>query len=214
MMVGMESMVKTTSNRLPSLITAVSEIRTEVFRKSIHLLIAIVPFLASISLPVTFFTLGFGILVYSWSELMRLQGRRIPFITRITLEASRKRDEGKIILGPITLALGAMAALFFYPEPAASLAIFALAFGDSISSIMGKVFGKWKIPFTGGKTVTGSLSCFTVVFLITFYLSSDVKGSLFIAAAATVCEALPFRDLDNIVVPLGTGLSAYIFFLF
>ncbi len=191
----------------------ISELRIELIRKAIHLFIAFVPFFASLSLSTTFFLLAGGIILYAWAELLRFSGRRVPVITRITEYAARERDGGKIILGPVTLALGAMAALFFYPEPAASLAIYALAFGDSISSIIGKLFGSVKIPFTRGKSFAGSTACFITVFFISFYLTSNMKGALFIAAAATILEAMPFRDLDNIIVPLGTGFCAYIYFL-
>jgi dolichol kinase len=106
-----------------------------------------------------------------------------------------------------------MAALFFYPEPAAALAIYALAFGDSFSSVFGKLFGRIKIPFTGGKSVVGSIACFTAVFLITYLVVPEIKGALLIAGGAMVLEALPLKDLDNVIIPVGTGFFAYVIYL-
>jgi phytol kinase len=99
--------------------TAAAELQTELLRKSIHFFIAMVPPLATLSLPVTMALLGAGILVYSTAEALRLQGRTVPFISGITRMASRDRDRGRFVLGPVTLGLGAMLALMLYPEPAA-----------------------------------------------------------------------------------------------
>lgn len=191
----------------------VQEIRTELIRKGIHLFIAFVPFFASVNLFITFVCLGAGTLFYAFTELLRFDGKRVPVISRVTEYASRERDIGKIVLGPVTLGLGAMAALFFYPEPAAALAIYALAFGDSFSSIFGKLFGRIKIPFTGGKSIAGSIACFAAVFIITYMVVPDIKGALLLAGGAMVLEALPLKDLDNVVIPIGTGFFAYIIFL-
>ena len=188
----------------------VQEIQKELFRKGIHLFIAFVPVLASVHLLATFLLLGGGILLYVVAELLRFQGLRVPVISKVTEYASRERDRGKIVLGPVTLGLGAMAALFFYPDPAASLAIYALAFGDGLSSVVGKLFGRERIPFTGGKTYAGSLTCFFAVFFFSFFIVRDPGIALVTAISATILEALPLRDLDNVVIPLGTGLSVYI----
>lgn len=186
------------------------EIRKELFRKGIHLFIAFVPPLASINLFATFILLGCGTLVYSVSELLRYRGIRVPIISAVTEYAARERDKGKIVLGPATLGLGAMAALFFYPDPAASLAIYALAFGDGLSSVFGKLFGSVKIPYCNGKTYVGSLSCFIAVFFFSLILVKSPGLALVTAVSATILEAIPLKDLDNIIIPLGTGLTVYI----
>lgn len=184
-------------------------LRTELVRKSIHLLIAFVPFFAAVNVMATLALLGAGIILYTYAELLRHRGREFLFITSITVIAAREQHRNKFVLGPITLAIGAMLALLFYPEPAATLAIFALAFGDGFSSLVGKFVGGRTIPFTGGKTVTGSLACFLTVFFIANYLTGLAGVSCIIALAAMVLEALPTGDLDNILIPTGTGLLAF-----
>ena len=184
-------------------------LRTEVVRKSIHLLIAFVPFFAAINVMATLALLGGGIILYSYAEMLRHRGKEFLFITRITVIAAREQDRDKFVLGPITLAIGAMLALLFYPEPAATMAIFALAFGDGFSSLVGKLVGGRLIPFTGGKTVTGSLACFLTVFFIANHLTGHTGTAVIIAFAAMVLEALPTGDLDNIIIPTGTGFLAF-----
>ncbi|MFP4362689.1 MAG: diacylglycerol/polyprenol kinase family protein [Spirochaetia bacterium] len=184
------------------------EIQTELIRKTIHILIALVPMLAAIHSAVTLSLLASGILIYTYAELMRLRGVKVVLISGITSMAARQRDRGKFVMGPVTLGIGAMMALMLYPNPAASIAIYALAFGDGLSSVIGKLFGQIEMPFTGGKTVEGSLACFVAVFFISFQISNSVSYSLLIAAGTTLLEAMPLKDLDNIVIPAGTGILA------
>ena len=172
------------------------------------MLVALVPILAYYNKTATVLILASGILLYGFSEYFRLSGGGIAVVSRLTLAASRERDRGRFVLGPITLGIGTMIALLLYPHPAATLAIFALALGDSFSSIIGKLFGRVRIPFTGGKTLAGSLACFVVVTWVSFRLTGSLETAAAIGLVATLLEALPTGDVDNIVVPVGTGLAA------
>ncbi len=183
-------------------------LQREFIRKIIHLMIALVPTLAGWNYSLTVVMLIIGIMVYSCAEFARGRGHNVPFISELTSIASRDRDKGHFVLGPVTLGLGALAALLIYPHPAAAIAIYALAFGDGLSSLAGKLFGGMKLPFTGGKTLSGSLVCFTSVLVAGMTVSSNFTALIFVALAATILEALPSRDLDNIIIPVGTGLVA------
>lgn len=182
------------------------DIQTELLRKGIHLMVGATPLLASISLPMTEGLLVVGLLVYTLAESLRLQGRELPIITRLTRMASRTRDRDRAVLGPITLGLGALLCLMLYPEPAASVGIYALAFGDGLSSVVGKLFGKIRLPFTGGKTLEGSLAAFVAIFWAAWLASHDLATAVSVAAFGTLLEALPLEDLDNLIIPLGTAL--------
>lgn len=164
--------------------------------------------LADINVAATMALLGAGTIVYAYAERLRTTGYTVAFISLVTVAAARSRDKGKFVLGPVTLALGAMLSLLLYPEPAAFIAIYALAFGDSLSSIIGKLVGTVKIPFTGGKTYAGSAACFVVVFIVVYSFSGEIVPSLAVAAGATILEAIPSKDLDNIILPIGTGFLA------
>ena len=102
-----------------------------------------------------------------------------------------------------------MCALLMYPEPAASIAIYALAFGDGISSLAGRLFGTVRIPFTGGKSLEGSFSCFMAVFLSAWAVSHRPATSASIALFATLVEVLPTKDLDNLLLPVAVGAFAH-----
>ncbi len=198
--------------KLEAKINISEEIRTEFIRKSIHVLIALVPSMAQISLNLTYFLLLSGMVAFSFAEFIRLQGGKVVVISKLTLLASRRRDDGRFVLGPVTLAIGALLALSLYPAPAAAIAVYALAFGDSLSSIIGKMFGRIKLPFTDGKTLAGSVACFSMVFAVAWLYTFDLSASVIIGSAAAVLEAIPAKDLDNIIIPLGTGAVASLFF--
>lgn len=198
---------------LSRVIPRTREIRSELLRKSIHLMVGATPLLASFNLVLTEGLLVAGLIVYTFAESLRLEGRRLPIITRLTQMASRDRDRNRAVLGPVTLGLGALLCLMLYPEPAASVGIYALAFGDGLSSVVGKLFGRISIPGTGGKTVEGSLAAFAAIFLATLSVRIDPLTALGIAAFGTFLEALPLGDLDNLVIPLGTACAVFWIFL-
>ncbi len=195
-------------NQRISLARIVDRFQGEIVRKSLHFLIAFVPPLASVNLPATLALLAMGTLFYALAECSRLQGLPVPVVSDLTLIASRDKDRKGFVLGPITLGLGAMISLILYPLPAASLAIYALAFGDGIASLAGKMVGGPRIPFLLGKTVPGSIACFAAVYAATLVITQRPLDALLIGGAATLLEAIPAGDFDNIILPFGVGLLA------
>ena len=185
------------------------EIKTELIRKSIHILIAFTPVMAAYSRYFTVMLLMAGTLLYTGMESLRLQGVHIPLVSSLTCMAARSRDAGRFVLGPVTLGLGALLALLLYPSPAASIAIYALAFGDGIASLVGKIFGRIRPAFMMGKSLEGSFACFFMVFLVSYQVSHDYRLSFCAALSATLVEALPLEDYDNIVLPLAVGFIVY-----
>lgn len=186
------------------------EISIEITRKSIHLLIALTPSLLAFSNILTITLLATGIIAYSVFEALRLRGIRIPLVSWLTCKAARLRDNGNFVIGPVTLGLGALLSVIIFPPMYASIAIYILAFGDGFSSLVGKTFGRITIPFTGGKSLEGSLTCFLTSFLSTYLISGQFLASIGIALSATVVEAAPTKDWDNIILPLTTGIIAVI----
>ena len=153
-----------------------------------------------------------GVLFYSACEFLRISGYHVPLISRVTALASRRRDGDRFVLGPVTLGLGALIALLLYPNPAASIAIYALAFGDGLSSLVGKSFGRIRLPLTGGKSLEGSITCLLAVFVASFALTNNVAKSFEIAVFAALVEAAPTKDFDNIILPAAVGAVATLIF--
>ena len=188
---------------------AIARIQGEVVRKSLHLLIALVPALATVDLLATFAILALGTLFYAFAETSRIRGVPVPLVSDLTLIASREKDRKGFVLGPVTLSLGAMLSLLLYPMPAASIAIFALAFGDGFASLVGTLVRGPKVPLLRGKTLSGSIACFVAVFLVTLRITGRPSSALVIAAAATLLEGIPAGNFDNVIIPFGVGLVAW-----
>ena len=202
--------LSTVTSALPN----IESLKGELVRKFLHISIAFTPLLAELSFTFTVILLSTGVLVYSVFEYLRCIGIKIFLISDITEVASRSRDAGKFVLGPVTLGTGTLLALLLYPSPASYLAIYALAFGDGLASLAGKAFGRTKIPHFHNKTYAGTIACFVAVFVSCFTFSNHVGFNLIIALTATILEILPVRDIDNIVIPIGTGLVATVLYSF
>ena len=186
------------------------ELRTELFRKSIHMLIAMVPMIAAFDRGIALAFLGSGAIIYTYSEFLRAQGHSLLFISNIKNFALREKDKNSFAGGPVTLAFGAMLALLFFPSDVAKIAIYALAFGDGFASLIGKAFGTTKIPFTGGKSLEGSLACFFAVLISTYRITSNIRVSFTTALVVAIVEAFPLGDYDNIIIPIFAGTTALI----
>ncbi|MDC7222911.1 MAG: phosphatidate cytidylyltransferase [Spirochaetales bacterium] len=171
------------------------------------MMIGLVPFFASKNHTLTVYIVAFGLFSYSINEYFHTKFKKnISPISWVTELASRDRDKGHFVLGPLTLLTGVLFALMFFPHPASSLAIYALAFGDGLASLVGKVWGKTVVPFLKDKTLEGSLACFGAVYLASFHVLHDLLDALLIALFATMLEAIPLKDYDNVIIPLGTGI--------
>jgi dolichol kinase len=191
-------------------IPSLREFKTEILRKSIHFLIALCPVMAAVNRPATVLILMAGTLVYTWMETLRIAGVKGPFISSITSMASRDRDMGRFVMGPVTLGMGALLALLLYPSPAAAIAIYALAFGDGFASLIGKLFGRLRPAFLFGKSIEGSMACFIAVLISAYRVSYDYRIALAAALTAAAVEALPLEDYDNIALPVTVGLVVFL----
>jgi dolichol kinase len=191
--------------------------KRELLRKGIHLLIAFTPALADINRPAAIALLCAGSLFYLAGELLRTRGRTIPLLSRITAFASRPREAGKFVLGPVTLALGAIFSLLVFPALGADsrichAAIYALAFGDGLSGLIGRPFGRLRPKCLFGKSIEGSAVCFIAVFASTYAVTGRPRTSLITAFVTMLVEALPLRNADNIIIPLAAGFTVMLFY--
>ncbi len=182
----------------------------ELFRKTIHMGTALVPLVLYLSRSLIIFLLLTALVLYSVSEIMRLSGRNVPVVSKITEAAARKRDSDKFVLGPVTLCLGVLFTILFFDFDTASAGIYALAFGDGLASLSGKFFGQCIIPFTQGKTAAGSLACYIAIFISSYAVFGSCYLSLIVAAIGMFIELLPLRDFDNLLIPL--AVSSFIHF--
>lgn len=183
-------------------------IRKELFRKSIHLCSALVPTLLHFAYYPVVALLVLVAVVYTISELLRMKGVNVPIVAKVTEIAARERDQNKFVAGPVTLVLGILCAAIFFEPEAARIGIYALAFGDGLASLAGKLFGHIHIPHTHGKTIVGSLACFLAVFVSSFAVCRNLYHALVLALVGMLIEVLPMADFDNLVIPVAIAAVA------
>jgi len=186
----------------------IEELLIELTRKALHLLILFCIPLLDIAPPLPVIGLVLGLIVYSVSEVLRHRGIIVPIIAPITEKAARRRDGNRFVLGPVTLALGALFSLLVFDPLQAKIAILALGVGDSFSSLIGKSFGRIPMPFSGGKSVEGSIFCFATVLLAVFLLTGKFIPAGLVALTTALVEFWPTKDWDNVLIPLAAGIVA------
>ncbi len=184
----------------------------ELIRKAIHICAAFVPLLLHLAYYPVMVSLAAVLVLYCLAEWSRCRGRPVPMISAITMVAARKRDEDRFVLGPVTLALGVLVTAALFPPLPAAVGILALAFGDGLASLVGRCFGRTRIPFTGGKTAVGSLACFAAIFCSTYALTGRASIALGCALVGTAFELAPLKDLDNLVIPIAISCFCQFYF--
>jgi dolichol kinase len=107
--------------------------------------------------------------------------------------------------GALLFYVGVFVAFELFPMSIAAAATAVLAAGDSVSTVVGRSWGRHKLPINSDKSWEGSAAFFVgALFVLTFFVN-PVKA-LMVAVAATAVEAAPWMD-DNLTIPLATGLA-------
>lgn len=174
-------------------------------------------------------------------EIFRLAVPSFNHFSQIFMRPFLRDCEKKQMTGATYYLIGCTIAAIVFPRAIAVLSIFYLGLGDPVASLVGlkygrKIFSKqWLSYFSGRsfpwaqKSLEGSLACFFVCFLATFFvtfhlgktehfsLNDRFLFSVLGGAAAMLGEFLPLRTDDNLSLPLISGaalwLSATVFHL-
>jgi phytol kinase len=131
---------------------------------------------------------------------------------------TRHGDRREILRGPLYYGVVFVAAtlIFWRGRPAGVVALMLLCGGDGLADIVGRRWGRAKLPFNPSKSWAGSLGMFlggTVFALAALWLFNalgdfgpglavwpTLLATLGIALVATVVEALPVGELDNLTI--------------
>lgn len=136
----------------------------------------------------------------------------------LVIALSRKRslfrsihDPERSGVGELWYPMGILLAALFFPEPTIFMyAVLILAVSDGLAGLIGKFFGKRRIPgIQAPKTYLG-----TSVFIVTaFGLSLLVMSpgvALIAAVSLAALELLSLKGLDNLILPLAAGVIAVV----
>ena len=178
--------------------------RQEFRRKGVHVCSVLVPFFANINYLLTLQILIIITILYAFSEWIRLNGIRFSVLNLITRLCVRSSERRRFALAPIALALGVVLSLMFFSELIACVAIAILACADSMATIVGKFYGKVRIPYNHKKSFEGSATFFIIAFMCAV-IYVPLKTALIVSLVSCIIESLPIK-MDNMSIPLGTGL--------
>jgi uncharacterized protein (TIGR00297 family) len=150
--------------------------------------------------------------IFNWQILPRIGGRNLY----------RKDDQDRgYPLGILLYPLSVLILILLFPKrlyiAAASWAI--MGWGDGMASIIGKRFGRKKIPWNAERSYAGSLGFFVFggigAVLFTRFVWTDfpqpflwyiIAVPLLATLLATFVETVPSGINDNLTVPLSSGL--------
>ena len=144
-------------------------------------------------------------------EGLRLLIPRVNILAKAVIGPFMRPHEQTGLTGAPAFTGGVFLAFWIFEPSAALAAMVPLIFGDRAGLLVGKSVGR--ISFKG-KTLEGSLACFTSSFLIYMIFARvwpEVFGFgwivlFFAALIGTLAEALPRPFDDNLTIPIAVGL--------
>ncbi|MBC8548583.1 MAG: haloacid dehalogenase-like hydrolase [Candidatus Brocadiales bacterium] len=173
-------------------------------RKGIHACALFVPLFARVNYILTLELLAVITIMYIASEWARLNGIKFPILSFVTRRCVRSSERRRLAFAPITLALGVVLSLVLFPALVACVTIAILACADSMATIVGKFYGRIRIPYNHKKSLEGSAAFFITAFICAV-VYVPLKTALIVSLVSCIIESLPI-EFDNISIPLGTGL--------
>jgi len=131
---------------------------------------------------------------------------------------SRTGDRLEILKGPLYygIVFVLVTILYWLDTPVGIVALMVMCGGDGIADLVGRRYGRIKLPWNKKKSWAGSLGVFLggwllSVFVLAIYTTTGVfsfplilyiPGLTIIALACSLVESLPFENVDNITVTL------------
>ena len=128
-------------------------------------------------------------------------------------------DVNRVTYGEFVYVIGIITTALIFPSPSVyALAIINLGVADGLAAIVGMRYGRKKYNVFGStKSLIGMFTSFTIVLIsgiIFWVIAAEYKPELIfvishIVATAAVVSGLEFvsvKGLDNLTIPLATGL--------
>jgi phytol kinase len=141
---------------------------------------------------------------------------------------SRTGDRREILRGPLFYGIVFVAiTLLYWKDSLIGIpALMILCGGDGVADIVGRRIRSAKLPWSPEKSVAGSLSVFAGGWLLTMAIFAIYVGAgafsgpvthfllpvTWIALGATLVESLPFKDIDNLTLPVAAALIGHLVF--
>ena len=141
---------------------------------------------------------------------------------------SRTGDRREILRGPLYygIVFVALTLLYWVNSPIGMIALMLMCGGDGLADIIGRRYGKTKLPWNAQKSWMGSAAMllgglfFAIVITLPFIyldyfpitISTFIPRVTLIALAATLVETMPIKDLDNLTITITAVLLGEMLF--
>ena len=185
----------------------------EISRKAIHVFNILIPIL-----HIYFFKNKIDMIIFLsamvifcfFIEIFRNQNSFISkFFAKYLSFMMRNFEKRGSLTGSTWVFVGALITIILVPQPFSLLALFFLAFGDTLAALVGMKFPFMKI---GNKTLSGSLACFIMCLFIGILLDFEISLEIIFIGAftATIAELISIKINDNISIPVFPGCAMYL----
>ncbi len=180
--------------------------RREIIRQSIHFIFGCLVILLLIGIGAeNFLIINIGILAFGYaiSTLIK-NGVKLPLFSYVVSNAERDLEKQLPGKGALLFFTGTLiTSILFYQNFIVLLgAIIVLVFGDSIATLIGKGFGKYRL--WSKRTLEGSIAGIIVSFLVLSIIFPH-GAALGAAIVGMAMEYLPIDD--NLTIPIAAGIA-------
>ena len=185
----------------------------EISRKVIHIFNIIIPlfhiYIFKNKIDMIMFLSAMVIFCF-FIEILRAQNSFISkFFEKYLFFMMRSFEKQGSLAGSTWVFVGALITIILVPQPFSLLALFFLAFGDTLAALVGMKFPFIKI---GDKTLSGSLACFIMCLFVGLILNFEINSEIILIGAftATIVELISIKINDNISIPVFSGCAMYL----
>lgn len=171
-----------------------------------HLLSLLVPAVTFFSLRMAQVILIAAIFFYAYAEWRKVKGEKFGpagFIQKM------QRDEEKQAWAraPLFLAIGVLAAITLFSWKASMIGIYQVGFCDTVAALAGRKWGRTRLPFMTRKTYVGTAAFFLAALPVMMIFLPSSKA-IVLALVGAFLESLPFKDWDNLTIPIVVSFLA------
>ena len=184
---------------------------SEIFRKSIHVLSAMIPlshiYVFKEKIDMILF-LSLMLIFCFFIENARNNPQTNKVFKKYLFFMMRNFEKKGSITGATWVFVGSLLSIIIVPSPFCIIALFFLSVGDTFAAIIGIKYPYFKI---GEKTLSGSIACFIACLGVglTFNKIIDIEILIFGALVASIVELISFNINDNVSIPLVSGCAMY-----
>ena len=188
------------------------EIR-EISRKVIHIFNIIIPlfhiYIFKNKIDMIIFLSAMVIFCFFIEIFRSLNSFISKFFEKYLFFMMRSFEKQGSLTGSTWVFVGALITIILVPQPFSLLALFFLAFGDTLAALVGMKFPFIKI---GSKSLSGSLACFIMCLIVGLFLNFEISSEIILIGAftATIAELTSIKINDNISIPVLSGCAMYL----